>query len=120
MYCMPDMSGFGVYQELARELVCPKSLLVAEPRRDRKATRPKSAWLFPFFGTKGKRAWWNKHECNTAWKNMKDGIRHGIDIKVAIKLADRGNTQPEANVAWFCVGETRACNSKDLFERRLL
>ena len=81
MYCMPDMSGFGVYQELARELVCPKSLLVAEPRRDRKATRPKSAWLFPFFGTKGKRAWWNKHECNTAWKNMKDGIRHGIDIK---------------------------------------
>ena len=37
---------------------------------------------------------------------MKDGIRHGIDIKVAIKLADRGNTQPEAIVAWFYVGQT--------------
>lgn len=113
------LSGFGVYQ-LARELVCPKSLLVVErPRGDRKATRPKSVWLFPFFGAKGKQAWWNKHQCNTIWKDMKDAIRHGIDLKVAITLADRSNTQPEASVAWFYVGETRACHSKDLCERRL-
>ena len=58
-----------VYQELARELVCPKSPVVAEwPRGDRKATRPKSIWLFPFFGTNGKQAWWNKHECNTVYE----------------------------------------------------
>ena len=37
-------SGYGVYQDLARELVCPKSLLVVE--RPGKATRPKSVWLF--------------------------------------------------------------------------
>jgi hypothetical protein len=50
---------------------------------------------------------------------MKNAIRHGIDLKVAITLADRANTQPEASVAWFYVGETRACHSKDLCERRL-
>ena len=50
---------------------------------------------------------------------MKDSIRHGIDLKVAITLADRANTQPEASVAWFCMGETRACRSEDLCEQRL-
>jgi hypothetical protein len=63
----PD--GLIVSQELARELVCPKSLLVVErPRGDRKATRPKSVWLFPFFGTKGKQAWWNKSR-----------VQHGLE-----------------------------------------
>ena len=32
--------------------------------------------------------------------------RQGINPKVAITLADRGNTQPEAIVAWFYVGQT--------------
>jgi hypothetical protein len=50
---------------------------------------------------------------------MKDAIRHGIDLKVAITLADRANTQPEASVAWFYMGETRACRSEDLCEQRL-
>jgi hypothetical protein len=50
---------------------------------------------------------------------MKNAIRHGIDLKVAITLADRANTQPEASVAWFYVGETRASHWKELCERRL-
>ena len=87
-------------------------LEVEWPRGDRKATRPKSVWLFPFFGTKGKQAWWNKHECNTVWKNMKDAIRHGIDLKVAITLAHRANTQPEAEVAWFNVARRAHANRK--------
>ena len=66
-------------------------------------------------GTKRKQAWWNKHECNTVWKNTNDAIRHGIDLKVAITLAHRANTQPEARVAWFNVGETRACQPRKTF-----
>ena len=50
---------------------------------------------------------------------MKDAIRHGIDFKVAITLADRANTQPETSVAWFYMGETRECRSEDLCEQRL-
>jgi hypothetical protein len=43
-------------------------------------TRPLiGIWLFASMLGSGKQAWWNKHECDTVWKNMKDAIRHGID-----------------------------------------
>jgi hypothetical protein len=52
-----------------------------------------------FFRTNGKQAWWNKHECNTVWKSMKDAIqRRDEEIDTGPAL-DLGETELSSIVA---------------------
>jgi hypothetical protein len=47
--------------------------------------------LFPFFGTNGKQAWWNKHECNTVWKDALNPARIIPGTRISLKGKEQWN-----------------------------